>query len=639
MKETLLKIIKFGAILALFTPFVFAKDFFYPYIGPKSLYFMGLAEMIFFAWLVLAIKFPQYRPRFNPLTIALVFLLAVLAISAVFGANWSQSFWSKFERMTGVLMMAHLFAFFLAASSTLEKKDWLFLFKASVLLAAAMGMLSIFDVEQVAHGGGAIGNDSFLGTYLALNIFLAVYLFFGSGGEDKRSLLGVKSYAFLCFLAMIVPLFRSGARAAQISLLGGLALIFLLWMVFRKQGKIRLAGLVLSAVLLVSGVATIYLSTRPDSIVYQKMEQRFRAETIYGRLVVWEIAWKSFLDRPLLGWGPENFELAFTKNYNPCLGNDTKECGNEIWYDRAHNVFFDTLAATGIIGLFAYAGVFLSAIYVLWKKYSADRKFFWEAGVVTTAFISYQVQNLTVFDTVVSYFTLFLILGFIGSMENRLSGKKGPKEWGRPVKWPLAASLAVLFAVFFVNFIINPAKADHYVVDATEQLYGGKERIDAYQKALDASPAGKFQIRTFFASTLLNYLNKYQGQLSVEGQANEYAFLCRELEKSVEESPGDFRSYLILGQLYERWYLIDDSKLPLAERALEKAVEVAPRNQQGYWQLAQVRVYQGRMDDAMAVAQKALDLEPNFSQSKRLVNEIKRVQSVIDEQQQNQKSQ
>ena len=123
MKKFLIKIIKIGLFLALFTPFVFYKNFYFPYVGPKSLYFLGVAEIVFFAWIVLAKKYPEYRPRFKGMTLFLFLFLAVMSLSALFGVNPSLSFWSKFERMTGVLMWLHLFVFYLVASSVMRKKD------------------------------------------------------------------------------------------------------------------------------------------------------------------------------------------------------------------------------------------------------------------------------------------------------------------------------------------------------------------------------------------------------------------------------------------------------------------------------------------------------------------------------------
>jgi len=50
---TLAKIVKAGIFAVLLTPFIFSRKFYFPYVGPKSLYFMAIVEAVFFLWLVL----------------------------------------------------------------------------------------------------------------------------------------------------------------------------------------------------------------------------------------------------------------------------------------------------------------------------------------------------------------------------------------------------------------------------------------------------------------------------------------------------------------------------------------------------------------------------------------------------------
>ena len=623
MKDALIKIIKIGAILALFTPFVFSKSYYFPFVGPKSLYFMALAEIIFFAWLVLVFKFPQYRPKKGFLTVTLFTFLAVSVVSSIFGANPSQSFWSDFERLAGVLMMLHLFGFYLVTSSVFDKKDWLLIFKISIVLAAAMGMFALFDTDAAMSNGATIGNDSFLGTYLLFNIFFTIYLFLNSW--DKASFAN-KAFPAICFLALATALFRSQAQAAKISLLGGLFLILLFWLIFIRLGASKKIGVALLAVFLFFGSTAIYLSTQPNNFIYQKMIKKFGENTLYERIVVWNVAWNGFLDKPFLGWGPENFQYAYAKNYNPCMGEDYGKCGNSLWYDKAHNIVFDTLVDTGIIGLMAYIGVFVSALYLLWKKFLKEKNVFWETSVITALILAYELQNLTVFDMVESYLMLFLVFGFIATVVRPMAEEQNKaKVAERKLGFWKAGGLVVVFLISFTNFVLNPLSADHNVVEAVSKPFGSKDRIAAYEKTMEASPMGIYQIRQFFASTLLDYYGKQNGKLTPDQQLREYTFLAGELEKSDKEVPTDFHSRLILGQLYNYWYLIDSTKLDRASQVLEEVVKLSPTNQQGYWQLAQTRMYQGRFDDAEAAAQKAVDLDPNFFQSKRILQEVQRI--------------
>jgi len=63
--KKLVNFIKCGLLIASLTPLIFDKDFYFPFVGPKSLFFMGIVEIVFFLWLVLVIKEKQYRPQWK----------------------------------------------------------------------------------------------------------------------------------------------------------------------------------------------------------------------------------------------------------------------------------------------------------------------------------------------------------------------------------------------------------------------------------------------------------------------------------------------------------------------------------------------------------------------------------------------
>ncbi|HUW71839.1 MAG TPA: O-antigen ligase family protein [Candidatus Humimicrobiaceae bacterium] len=629
--------------LALFTPLIMNGSFFFPFVSPKSLYFMGLVQVIFFTWLFLIFYFPQYRPRRNPLLIALIVFLLILTLSTLFGENPSYSFWSKPERMTGLLMWFHLFAFFLVTSSVFRKSDWFKIFFLSTFIGLILSFIAFFADNPAMRGGATIGNSSFLGTYLLFNIFLALWLFLSSQSRY------FKIYSAVASVIMFYAVFSINARAATYSILAGLALLFLLYLSFGIQKRyLNILGKISLAVILIAFLIGAFYIFQPDNFIHNW----FVEKASYARLVVWEKAWNGFLERPLLGWGPENFEFVFIKNFNPCMF--LPVCGGEIWFDRAHNIILDTLVSTGILGILSYLGLFLAIFYLLWKKYftlstssasdNSERSLgnnfenntqkikisdrgvsFWTTGIFSVVLIAYSVQNLTVFDMVSSYLMFFLVLGFIASM---IAPREmaAPEKFISPKPWFLSVFL-ILFIPAFIYFIIQPLKTSYCATAALRAPAASEERLDLYKKSLESSPLGKYQIREFFGQTTLEFAQSEQvRQVSAENFKKELDFVIEELEKSVKESPLDFRSYLRLGQLYNSYaVLIDQTKISQAERVLEKAIEVSPTNQQGYWSLAQARLYQGKFDEALSLAEKAVTLEPNLLQSHLIVVRIAQI--------------
>ena len=615
-------LILIGTCLILFAPLVISKDIFFPFVATKSLYFMGLVQVIFFAWLALMIFSSEYRPRWNPILIALILFMAIFILAAIFGADPLRSFWSKYERMTGVLMWIHLFAFFLVISSTFRRwKDWVKIFSASIFVAVLVALLSLFPnlggefLAQSAQGGSTIGNTSFMGIYLLFNIFLALYLIL-------KVKINLKIFLGISIAIIFLSIYLADARAATLSLIIGLAFLFLFYLAFVvKKNYLKIFGIIsLIGVLLASLVIAFYVF-QPNNVIHNWFVER----ATYARLVVWEGAWQGFLERPILGWGPENFEFVFVRHFNPCMS--LSECGGEIWFDRAHNIVLETLVSTGILGLMAYIGIFLAVFYILWRKYFKKEVSFWMVGIFSIALIAYFIQNLTVFDTINSYLMFFLVLGFVASViipkeeeekEEIISQKRiSFSPW-------LISIFVILFSFSLFYFVIQPLKASHYIIAAFRKPFASEERLNLYEKSLETSPMGRYQVREFFGKQALQFISsEYVREVSAEGLRKDIDFIIKELEKTIKEAPLDFRPKLILGEIYNYYaILLDEQKIFEAERVLKKAIEVSPSNQQGYWALSQTRLYQGKDEESIYLAGKALELEPRLLQSHFVIIQI-----------------
>src|SRR4030042_5751432 len=117
LENIYLKIIEWGTYLALFTPFIFIKEYFFPFVVSKTIFFRIIVDIIFIAYILLAVSNQKYRPRITPLTIAITLFLGVLVLTSIIGVNFERSFWSVFERMTGLLTFFHLFVFYIVLTS------------------------------------------------------------------------------------------------------------------------------------------------------------------------------------------------------------------------------------------------------------------------------------------------------------------------------------------------------------------------------------------------------------------------------------------------------------------------------------------------------------------------------------------
>ncbi|MFA6244788.1 MAG: O-antigen ligase family protein, partial [Candidatus Hydrogenedentales bacterium] len=67
-----------------------------------------------------------------------------------------------------------------------------------------------------------------------------------------------------------------------------------------------------------------------------------------GRLEIWRIAYHSFLDRPLFGWGPDTFEVVMRRYIGESF---VAIHGGQVVHPGAHNMILQVLYSTGVVGL------------------------------------------------------------------------------------------------------------------------------------------------------------------------------------------------------------------------------------------------------------------------------------------------
>lgn len=622
-KEFPLKIVLISFLYPiLFTPLLVGSRYYFPYVGPKSLFFMGGVEILFFIWLYLAIRNKEFRPKINILTFAILIYLFSLILSSLVGVDFSRSFWSKFERMTGLLMWFHLVAFYFVLSSCFKEEDWRKIFLVSVGVATLVSVFNGLDVLAkinfpfVARRGSTLGNSSFLGTYLLFNFFFAIWLFFKT-----------KNYLFKAVLFTIISFFLfsmkiSGARAAFFASLGGVFLLALLWLGFaQKDKKLKIISKIFLVIFIATVLVSIFLTFIPGTFFYHQ----FIKFSSQARFVNWEIAKKAFLEKPIFGWGPENYILAFPKYFNPCLF--LPECGGEVWFDRSHNIIFDTLTSGGIFGLLSYLGIFFAVYLILRKKYFLKKEIdFFRGAIPLSCLASYFVQNLTVFDMVGSLMMFFLLLGEVGS----LAKEKENNFFERRISFsfPLAGILFLVFLVTFYEFILLPRETGKLVINtlADQKLEDILKRQELYKKTLQTSPLGKYQIRDFFGQITLNFIRRYYKEILQlpelkEAIENELAFLTKELEKSLRESPLDYRVALKLTQLYSVYGWFDSQKFSLAESSGKRLFKLSPKNQQTWWAISQLKIYQKDFSSALKLTEKAINLEPRYLKAYKIAIE------------------
>jgi len=606
LKKICLFIIKTGTYLAMFVPLVVYRYSFFPFVTPKTIYFRILVEIMLAAYLFLMLLFPRYRPKSNIILISILIFIFVLILTSISGINFERSFWSTYERMTGIFTFLHLLAFFVILTSTFkERGDWEKILFVSVLVGIIICFGVLTSTGLSSRGGGTIGNTSFLAAYLLFDIFFALVLFL----QQKSSFLRVFSGVSLLFL--VPTLLTSTARGAIVAFWSGLFLILLGYLIFSKKKKLKKAGTYLIFCLVILSI--IALIVQP-SFLKNRVEKVLK--DMKPRFVVWEKGWKGFLEKPIFGWGPENFNVVFTKFFNPCVF--LSECGGEIWFDRVHNIVLDTLVNSGIVGLLSHLLVFAVSIFALFKICFKKEENMIPCLLMAVLLIIYFAQNLLVFDMISSYTVFFLSLGFVSFLidEEKYSFPDSAEEppsfiregLGRNIIFGLIISLTILI-LYFGN--IQPFSSATNVVEIIIASDNLEEMTMTYKKSLNTLMQ-KYEIREQFSLKL--HQAAFNPQNNKETIRLAFQIGEEQMEESIKVNSLDFRPHLFLGRLYfsDYRFSLDREKLDSAEQIFEKAIELSPTNQQGYWHLAEVKLAKGEKQASFDLFGKAIELEPRM---------------------------
>lgn len=428
------KISKFFLYLTPFSVVIISFSTLFPFIVGKYAFFRGTISLaLIFFLLGWAFQFKDVgRPYFgrptsqilkSPLVIAVSIFVFIFVLAGFFGVNPSFSFWSNFERGEGGLQFIYLYLFFLLLLLTFQNKaDWQKLFWISIAAAMLMIFYGIFrGVDFNERFQGPIGNPAYVAVYLIFALFYALYLLTDKYRHKLKSF--EAAGLIMAIVLFLIFFFLAATRGAFLGLIAAIlaAFLYLGFSLAAWRKKLAIAGilLVLTVGLLVNFRQTSFIQNLPGSRIF---DISFYTENVKNRMVVWQMAFDGFKERPILGWGAENFAAVFDKHYNP--EHYSVQAGFGAWYDRAHNVFLDYLISAGALGLLSFIGIF-GAFYWQFIRFNQQQSLV--SGALLFALpIAYLVQGMVLFDILPTSLNLFLFLAFSAYVFNSFQNS-GPK--------------------------------------------------------------------------------------------------------------------------------------------------------------------------------------------------------------------
>lgn len=436
------RIAKWYLYVAVFAVVIVMDSIFFPFIGGKDWFFRFAIELSLIAALLywaFEARTGEIKDRLKklfkkPLVIAVTVFVGAFLLACLFGYDMHAAFWSNYERGEGGFQMIHYYLFFLLLAFLFrDEKDWRRIFGFSLCAAVIMigyGLLANFGVtsyigpytgstiptgwfHKLVDGRfeGSLGNPAYVAPYLMFAMFFAAYLWIMAWREKRATKMVSYGYGAL-ILVLLFFFYLSQTRGAELGLAAGL-FVLILFFIYIGRGSWRKWSLIALALFIIGG-GTVF-SLRNSSLVQtlpggRLLQISLSDPTAQTRLWVWGEAWQGFLERPILGWGPENFTAVYDEHFNPNFfvpGQNT-----ETWFDRAHSVFFDYLSETGIIGFLSYLGIFAVFFWEFFKTHRRKVRSIVLAGIVLAIPVAYLGQGIAIFDVFPMYLSLFLFLAF-----------------------------------------------------------------------------------------------------------------------------------------------------------------------------------------------------------------------------------
>ncbi|MFA6601237.1 MAG: O-antigen ligase family protein [Candidatus Paceibacterota bacterium] len=548
-------------------------------------------------------------------------------------------------------------------------KNWLLFSLGTALVAALYGLLQLGGVLAIHQGStrldASLGNSAYLAVYMLINAGMVVYLFLGEkvrwtwkirrerlwifwlsivsaiifltfvyGASESSAflpLLGVFIKAhfwsflvgFIVFvLAVLYPyyilpllfsflIFETQTRGTILGLLGGIILALVLYaLLAKKEARISRfisAGIVILIIL----VGLVFWFNRGSQFI-KNSEVLNRLATIslsdvktQARGYIWPMALKGTMERPIFGWGQENFNYIFNANYNPAMYNQ------EQWFDRAHNVFLDWFVATGFVGLIAYLALYIIFLRVIWQR--KNNLSLAEKSLLTGLLAGYAIHNFFVFDNLASYALFFAALGLV----NTFSSEWAVRPFGiKPTRNDaveyivLPIVIVVLIAgIYFFN--IRVIRANTQLIYAMQSCSGSNSPDAAlFQSALNVnSYAANQEIR----EQILFCAGRTISAAQVPGPTKQAFFALADtaLKDQISVTPKDTRIYTLGGS-----YLNSVGKFTESLPILLSAHELSPAKQTISLELATTYLNNGKLAEALSLLKGAYEAAPDFYQVK-----------------------
>ena len=365
------------------------------------------------------------------------------------------------------------------------------------LAASSYGILQYFDKDPLLdsagyHVGegiwaivrppGTLGHADYFGVYLLMVAF-ASWAVAVSDPDHKWRWLGAMAAPIALFATVL-----TGTRAAVLGAVAG-AMVVAWRLRPRFSWRPAVAGLVMVLV-----ASAFYVAPTGERL---RARVRWSIEDAYGgaRIWLWRDSLRMSAERPFLGHGPEIFHVAFPRYQSL----DLARAYPDFQHESPHNLFIDTLAAQGVTGVLALAGLLVAGVFGALRANAEMRNV---ASVLLGCLVALVVSQQFCSPTVATALCLMATVAALVSTAGKplpLGRLKGGLRAGLPAPQDrpmltraLASGTGIALACVFAGYALRLSMADRYLASARNHAVAARitEAASDYDKALAWLPQG-----------------------------------------------------------------------------------------------------------------------------------------------------
>lgn len=619
------RILQFGVFASLGVVFLLFSNLLFPYIASKQLTFNILIEILLPFWLILIWKFPQFRPQKSWVTWGILAYLAAILLSSITGVDFNLSFWGDVERLLGVFHVFHFFLFYLYIITAFrDKEDWYWLLCASVFVAAIEAIIIIRGAAM-----GTIGNTAYVSGYMLFNLYFTVILLLRTAWKKQWPL-------YISLILILIAFFKADTSGAIVGL--GASLLFLLFLLglFASRKKLRRTSLFIF-IIGVAGVLLLFSQYQQPWFKASPVlnDLSFNKNTFQTRRLSWEGAARDFHLHPWLGTGFGNYAIIFDRQFDPTFYNYAL---TETYFDRAHNNLIDIASTAGIIGLITYLSIFIAAAWE-WRRSlrlqgglvlpGREGMPVRELLVLAALLLAYFIQNLAVFDSLVTYMGLMITLAYLvflsPATKNVVASEEEKPELIELPQSPrkefsLLALTLIMAIVIIISCNLRPWLMLKRVIIAYTAVAQGQitTAFSEYHQALALDTPLDRDARMTLISIVNNNPTIFT-QLPESSLFTELEYSSEVMADNLAYNPNDSLTQMQAAQLYDitaRYYYDQPASFKTySDKALEainKSLAASPQRIPIYFVKAQIETNRGDLVVAEQSLLTAYNLNPNY---------------------------